>query len=246
MAHRPILARPIVAMGGGGFAGRTDPRHERSPLDDLILDLAVGRKGRIRPRICFLATATGDDPRVIGRFHAAFDHRAETTHLGLFDRTVADIEGLLLDQDVVYVGGGNTASLLAVWRTHGVDAALRRAHAAGVVLAGRSAGAICWFEAGTTDSWGPALGAVHGGLGLIPGSHSPHYDGEAQRRPTFQRLVAAGDLPDGWAADDGVALIFDGPTLVEAVTERDGARAYRVVRHGERALETPIPTRRLA
>lgn len=246
MTDRPTLARPIVAIGGGGFASRADPRREPAPLDGLVLDLARDRTiGGGPPRVCFIATATGDDARVIGRFHVAFHHRARTSHLGLFDRTVEDIEAFLLDQHAIYVGGGNTASLLAVWRAHGVDIALRRAHAAGVVLAGRSAGAICWFEAGTTDSWGPTLGVVDGGLGLVPGSCSPHYDGEVERRPTFHRLVGDGRLPDGYAADDGAALVFDGPAFVEAVSERPAALAYRVTRTGDGVTETPLPTRRL-
>ncbi len=245
MTTRSAIARPIVAIGGGGFGSVGEPRHEPSALDAFILDLARGRAGRERPRICYIGTATGDDDRAIGRFHAAFDHRAEATHLGLFDRRVVDIDAFLLDQDAVYVGGGNTVSLLAVWRAHGVDAALRRAHEAGVVLAGRSAGSICWFESGTTDSWGPLLGPVHGGLGLVAGSHSPHYDGEAERRPAYHRLIAAGILPDGLAADDGAALVFDGPRLVEVVSERDGALAYRVALVEGAVTETPLPVRRL-
>ena len=248
MTARSSIARPIVAMGGGGFDSAQDPRHEPSDLDGLVLRFAserVAARERARPRVCFIGTASGDDPRTIGRFHAAFDHRAEASHLGLFDRTVVDIEAFLLDQDAIYVGGGNTASLLAVWRAHGVDAALRAAHEAGVVLAGRSAGSICWFDAGTTDSYGPPLQAVQDGLGLIAGSHSPHYDGEAERRPTYHRLIADGTLPDGYAADDGTALVFDGPTLIEAVTERDGTSAYRVALEAGSVIETPIPTRRL-
>ena len=244
MRERPTIRRPIVAMGGGGFMSALDMR-TLTGLDRLVLDLARGRRGASRPRICFVATATGDEPQVIGRFLAAFGRDAEVTHLGLFDREVVDIDALLLDQDAIVVGGGNTASLLAVWHAHGVDAALRRAHGAGVVLAGRSAGSICWFESGTSDSYGPPLQAVHGGLGLIAGSHSPHYDGEAERRPTYHRLIADGDLPDGYAADDGAALVFDGGVLVEAVTERDGARAYRVERRDGAVAETALPTRRL-
>lgn len=244
MTTRPTIRRPIVAMGGGGFSGAADPRIPTG-LDRLVLELARER-GRRRPRICFVGTATGDDPRPIGRFHAAFDDRADAAHLGLFDRQVVDIEAFLLRQDAIYVGGGNTASLLAVWRAHGVDRALRRAHDAGVVLAGRSAGSICWFESGTTDSYGPPLQSVHGALGFIAGSHCPHYDGEPDRRPTYHRLVAGGILPGGHAADDGVALLFDGPDLVEAVSERDGATAYRVVPRDGGVEETPLATRRLS
>lgn len=245
-------------MGGGGFGSRLDPRRDPSPIDDLILDLArgrAGRDGRVRPRVCLIATATGDEPRLIGRFHAAFDDRADATHLGLFDRSVTDIDRFLRSRDAIYVSGGNTASLLAVWRAHGVDSALRHAHDDGVVLAGGSAGSICWFEAGTTDSYGPPLQAVTGGLGFIPGSHSPHYDGELERRPVYHRLIADGTLPGGLAADDGVALLFDGPDLVEVAAERDGAVAYRVERHqvaadardgaGDGVLETRLSARRL-
>jgi len=248
MRPRRSIARPIVALGGGGFAGRADPRRDPSALDALILDLArarAERAGRDRPRLAFIGTASGDDPRLIGKFHAAFDDHADVRHLGLFDRDVVDIEAFLTGQDGIYVGGGNTASLLAIWRAHGVDRALRAAHADGVVLAGRSAGSICWFESGTTDSWGPPLGAVTGGLGLIPGSHSPHYDGEAERRPTYHRLIAAGDLPGGHAVDDGVAVIFDGPELVEVVAEREGVAAYRVELVDGTVRETTLAARRL-
>ncbi len=231
-------------MGGGGFSDADDLRI-LTGIDRLVLDLARGRRGAARPNVCFIGTATGDAAGYIGRFHAAFDRHANATHLGLFSRTVADIDAFLQDQDGIYVGGGNTASLLAVWGAHGVDVGLRRAHDAGVVLAGISAGSICWFGSGTTDSYGPPLQAVHGGLGLIAGSHSPHYDGEAERRPTYHRLIADGDLPDGYAADDGAALVFDGGVLVEAVTERDGALAYKVERRDGIVVETTLPTRRL-
>ena len=243
MSDGRSLRRPIVAMGGGGCLAADDPR-QLTALDRLVLDLARARRGRERPRIAFVGTASGDAPEGAARFLAAFGDHAETVTLTLFERTVEDLGAFVLDLDGVYVGGGNTASLLAVWRAHGLDGVLHRAHGAGIVLAGMSAGAICWFESGTTDSYGPTLVAVHGGLGLVPGSHSPHYDGEPQRRPTYQRLIAAGELPDGLAADDGAALVFDGPTLVEAVAERPGARAYRVVRAaGGGAIEDPLPTR---
>jgi peptidase E len=237
-----VTHRWIVAMGGGGFGSAADPR-TLTAIDAFILALARERAGRDRPRFCYIGTATGDAAPNIGRFHAAFDGHAEATHLGLFDRTITDLEAYVRSQDAIFVGGGNTASLLAVWRAHGVDDALRRAHQDGVVLAGRSAGAICWFESGTTDSWGPTLGAVHGGLGLIRGSLSPHYDGEAERRPTYHRLVREGVLPPGLAADDGVALVHDGPDLVEVVSERDGAAGYRVELVDGTVVETRLAAR---
>jgi peptidase E len=235
----PRLRRPIMAIGGGSFGHGVD----RSPLDDHWLALARARRGRDRPRICFIGTATGDDPGLIESFHRVFGELADTSHLALFDRTVEALEPFLLDHDAVYVGGGNTASLLAVWRAHGVDRALVAAHDGGVVLAGRSAGSICWFEGGTTDSFGPALRGLTGALAFIPGSNSPHYDGEAQRRPLFQRLVGEGSLPPGIAVDDHAAAVFDGPRLVEVVASRAGPTAYRVERTAAGVVETSIPAR---
>jgi len=196
-------------------------------LDDFVLDLARSARGRDRPRVCFVPTASGDADGYVARFYEAFARRSEASHLALFNRTVVDLERFLLEQDVVYVGGGNTANLLAVWRTHGVDRLLARAWSEGTVLTGLSAGSICWFEGGTTDSFGP-LAALRGGLALLPGSHSPHYDSEPERRPTYHRLIADGSLPDGHAADDGAALVFRGTELVEVVASRPKARAYRV------------------
>ena len=161
-------------MGGGGFSMEPD----NPLLDDEILNLARASRGRRRPRICFIPTASGDSLAYVAEFYAAFARRTDADHLALFNRTVDDIEGLLLHQDVIYVGGGNTENMLAVWRVHGVDRALRRAWESGVVMAGLSAGSLCWFERGTTDSFGVGLAPLSGGLGLLPGSHAPHYDGE--------------------------------------------------------------------
>lgn len=235
-------ARTIVAMGGGGFSMEPD----NPLLDEHLLGLARIASGRERPRVCFVPTASGDSDGYIAGFYAAFARRSEASHLALFARTVVDVEAVLLDQDVVYVGGGNTANMLAIWRAHGVDRALRRAWESGVVMAGISAGALCWFQAGTTDSFGPDLAGLSDGLGFLPGSHSPHYDGEARRRPLYQRLVATGALPDGYAADDGAALVFRNTELAEVVASRPAARGYRVVRGpaGE-AIETELATRYL-
>jgi peptidase E len=241
MAATGVPRRTIVAMGGGGFSMEPD----NPLLDDHVLALARAQRGRERPRVCFIPTASGDSDAYLASFYAAFARRSEASHLGLFNRTIVDLESYLLNQDVVYVGGGNTANMLAIWRIHGLDRVLARAWEAGVVMAGLSAGSICWFESGTTDSFGP-LAAFSGGLGLLPGSHSPHYDGEPERRPTYRRLVGDGTLPDGYAADDGAALVFHGTELAEVVASRPEARAYRVDRTpaGD-ADETELPARYL-
>ena len=233
----------VVAMGGGGFS--MEP--ENPLLDDHILGLARAERARDRPRVCFLGTASGDAPTYIASFYAAFARRAEASHLELFIRTVDDIDGFIAEQDVIYVGGGNTENMLAIWRVHGVDHALRRAWQSGVVMAGLSAGSLCWFDTGTTDSFGKGLAALSGGLGFIAGSYAPHYDGEPTRRPHYRRLVAEGILPAGYAADDGVALVFRGTSLAEVVTARPDARAYRVERGGADgdAIETVLPARYL-
>ena len=230
------LVPRIVAMGGGGFSQEPD----NPLLDDYVLSLAGGS----RPRVCFLPTASGDDLAYVAGFFDAFSRRAEATWLPLFARRDADLRGLLMDQDVIYVGGGNTANMLAIWQAHGVDAILREAWLAGVVLAGLSAGAICWFRHGVTDSFGTDLTAMEGGLALLEGSFCPHYDSQALRRPRYHELVSAG-LPGGWGCDDGVALVFEGDALSEVVSSRPGAGAYRVDLVDGRATEVSVPVRYL-
>ena len=225
------MTRTIVAMGGAQLRPETyDPR-----MGSFVLSLAR----RERPRVCFVATASGDSPEYVANFYRAFagHHDCEPSDLGLFERTVADLRAFVLEQDVVYVGGGNTASLLAVWRTHGLDAVLREAWEAGVVLCGASAGMNCWFEASTTDSFDLArLAGLEDGLGLLPGSACPHYDGEEQRRPLYRRLIAEEGFPPGFAADDAAALVFEGASLREVVCTVAGSTAYRVEADGEVAL----------
>jgi peptidase E len=208
-----------------------------------VLSLA----GRERPRVCFVATASGDEPAYVTGFYRAFAARdCRPSDLGLFERRIADLRAHVLAQDVVYVGGGSTANLLAVWRVHGLDRVLREAWDAGVVLCGISAGMNCWFQSSVTDSFDVgALAPLHDGLGLLPGSACPHYDGEAQRRPTYRALVAGGELADGWAADDGAALVFSGTELEEVVASRPGAAAYRVARTGDGVDERRIEARLL-
>ena len=165
----------------------------------------------------------------------------EPAHLGLFRRTIGDLREFVLAQDVIYVGGGNTLNMLALWRLHGLDAVFREAWERGVILAGLSAGALCWFEEGVTDSLGPL--APIPALGLVSGSLCVHYDGEADRRPAFHALLAEGKLGAGYAADDGAALCFEGTALREIVTSRPAARAYRVEMGPEGVNEQVLPVR---
>jgi dipeptidase E len=212
--------RHIVALGGGGFSDARDA----TPLDRFVLSLSE----RPRPRVCFVPTASGDAASYIERFYAAFTPlECEPSHLSLFQPPHPSLPDDLASKDVVYVGGGSTANMLAVWRLHGVDGALRTVWERGVVLCGISAGSLCWFEGGITDSFGE-LRAITNGLGLLRGSNCPHYDVEPGRRPAFHRAIAAGELDGGYAADDGVALHFSGSEFVEALTERENAAAYRV------------------
>ncbi len=231
--------RRIVAMGGGGFSMEPE-----NPLLDLFV-LSLARSDR--PRVCFVPTASGDSITYVLNFYRAFSKLdCRPTDLQLFDRSVSDLSSFLLEQDVIYVGGGSTANLLVVWRRHGLDAILRRAWGEGVVLCGLSAGMNCWFQQSVTDSFDLGrLTPLHDGLGLLPGSACPHYDGEAQRRPTYEALVGSGELEGGWAADDGAALVFAGEDLVEVVASRPKAAAYRVTRDGDGIAEERLSPRYL-
>jgi len=225
------MSGQILAMGGGGFMSEPD-----SLLDRFLLSLADAG----RPRVCFVPTPSGDSDRAIAAFFEAFSARdCEPSCLRLFGMPHRPADQLAA-QDVIYVSGGNTANALALWRLHGVDEALRAAWARGAVLGGVSAGANCWFESCVTDSFGPALAALNDGLGVLPGSFCPHYDGEELRRPVYRELVDGG-FSAGYAADDGAALHFVGAELREAVSSRPGARGYRV----EAGSEMPIPARAL-
>jgi len=222
----------IIALGGGGFSMEPE-----NPALDLYV-LAHAR--RTNPSVCFLPTASGDADRYVAMFYAAFArYRCRPSHATFFART-PDLSTLLLAQDVIYVGGGNTKSMLATWREWGVPALLRRAWTSGTVLAGVSAGAICWFDAGVTDSWADALAALPC-LGFLSGTCCPHYDGEAERRPALHQLVTRRAVPAALALDDGAAAHFVGRKLSRVVTSRPDARAYRVSVRGRRIVETALP-----
>ena len=204
----------IVAAGGLGDdsgAGR-------------LIRFVLGLSGKERPRVCLVPTASSELPDFMIRFYSELSPYAECSHVSFFPWPREDLRDHVLSRDVIFISGGNTANMLAIWRVHGFDEILREAWEAGIVLAGSSAGMICWFD----------------GLGFVAGSACPHYDGEERRRPVYQELVAGG-FPAGVAADDGVGLHFVGTELKEAVSVLEGANAYRV----ESGRETTIEARQL-
>lgn len=214
----------ILACGGNG------------DLDRFVLGLASSP----RPRVCYLPTASGDDPAHIVRFYERFlPLPCEPYHVTLFGTPDRPAERVS-EADVVLVAGGSTANMLALWRVHEVDAALAEVWHRGAVLAGASAGANCWFEACVTDSFGLGLAPLADGLGLLTGSFCPHYDTEERRRPVYLDLVAGGVLPSGLACDDDAGALFEGTDLAEVVVSREGARAFRVTPDGEEALATRL------
>ncbi|GCE00361.1 peptidase E [Embleya hyalina] len=225
----------LVAMGGGGFSMNDGA----TALDRYVLDLT----GRPRPNVCFVPTASGDADSYVERFRGAFaSWDCSVDHLSLFKRTDAELADVLAESDVIYVGGGSTLNLLALWRLHGLDAALSaRAARRDLVVCGLSAGALCWFEGGITDSYGPRLRPLADGLGWARGSVCPHYDGEPGRRPAYHAAVAAGTLAPGYALDDGAAIhLVDGEPH-RFVAELPKARAYRIEAGPSGVRESELP-----
>lgn len=226
----------IIAMGGGGFS--MEP--ENPALDRYVL----GQSGKENPVVCFVPTATGDSLDYTKRFYDAYSKLpCQPRHLSLFKPPV-DLAAFVEECDVIYVGGGNTRNMLAIWREWGFDKLVRAAWERGTVLCGLSAGAICWFEQGHTDSAGPY--APMQCLGFLAGSCTPHYDGEPGRRPSVHEYLTSGKLISGYALDDGAALHFRGRELVAAVASRPRAQAYRVRAEQGEIIEERLEMRRLA
>ena len=239
----PVPQRSSPPPAACAAAARTDVAF--APLVFHAIELS-GVTGRA-PRLCHVGTAGGDQRWFQALLNDAGQAAGITvSQLSLFSMpNTDDMTGLLLEQDVVWVGGGSVANLLALWRLHGLDQSFRQVWEAGVVLSGVSAGSICWHVGGTTDSFGPDLRPVTNGLAFLPFSNGVHYDSEAQRRPLYQRLIADGTLPDGYATDDGTGLVYHGTELTETVTEIQGKGTYRVTREGRQAREERIEPRML-
>jgi peptidase E len=220
----------IVGLGG---AGPSDEETRR------LLAHVVRLAGKPSPKVCVVPTAVGDEAASVLRLYGLLPDDARVAHLPFFPWPPAELRRFALGHDVIFIGGGNTANALAIWRVHGFDEILREAWEAGIVLTGWSAGMICWFEAGVTDSFGPQLEGMRDGLRFLAGSACPHYDGEELRRPVYTRLVGEG-FPAGIAADDGVGVHFVGTELAEVVSVRDEGTAYRVEGDGESPLEARV------
>jgi dipeptidase E len=229
-----VIRRPprIVAIGGGGL----DPA--ATAVDRYVLELSE----RDRPRVCLLPTTGPNASEQIARFYDVFGGRGEPSHLSLDRASMPPdlIRRHLLAQDAVYAGGGGLLDVLTRWRAHGVDRVLREAWRRGVVLAGQSAGSLCWFEAAVTAAGGQPRPAR--GLGLIHASNSVHWSAAPRSRRTFIDCIAEG-MPAGWGVDDGAALVFEGTELTGAVAARPGVRAWRVERDGAEVVETPVLAR---
>ena len=223
--------RQIIALGGGGF----------SDGSSLAVDRYVLKQARSpTPRVAFVGTASGDADSYVARFYTAFSKlECRPTHLPFFRRTPA-LREFALAQDVIYVGGGNTRSMLAVWRDWGLPEVLREAWESGTLLAGISAGAICWFEQGVSDSGSASLGAIEC-LGLLPGSCCPHFDGEAERRPSYGRMLSDGTIGSGVGIDDAAAVHYVGTELDRVVCASPGSTAYRFDLEGGEVRETKLP-----
>lgn len=232
------MAGQILVSG----AGRALMEKRHDPLHAYTLSLT----GKDDPRVLFLGTATGDDPYYVLTFYETYHSGVcRPAHLRLFHITETDLPAFILAHDVIHVGGGNTANMLDVWRRQGVDKVLREAWEGGAVMTGGSAGAICWFEGGTTDSYGPELQPLHDGLGFLPGSLCPHYDAEG-RRPLYHEALLSGSLPAGYAMDNFAMLQFDGLSLVGAVASQEGQEAFTVRAEDGKVVEEPIAVKLLA
>ena len=230
-------AKQIIPIGGGGFY--------RDP-ENLELEKYVIRQcGAENARVCFIPTASGEPDHYVSSFYSAFLKLGCKPSVLTFFKRTPDLRSFLLNQDVIYVGGGNTKSLLAVWRDWGVIELLREAWQSGIVLTGVSAGAICWFEQGLTDSFSDGLRPLDC-LGFLPGSCCPHFDGEAQRRPSFHKLLASGEIAAGVAIEDWTGVHFIGSEIHKVITSKRGARAYTLRVVHASVQEVPLTAEVLA
>jgi len=224
------MKRQIIAIGGGGFG--------RNPGEGIIENYILNQSNAKNPNICFIPTATGDNEAYKNNYYATFTKlNCNPVHLDFFKRT-PDLENLINEQDIIFVGGGNTKSMLAVWKDWGLDLILYEAYKNGVVMSGVSAGAICWFEQGITDSWSEDL-KVMDCLGFIKGACCPHYDEEPQRKPSLDKFISEKALQSCYAIDGGCALhIEDEKELISVVFSKN-KNSFLVELKDSKVVEKP-------
>ena len=231
------MSEQWIVASSGGFVG-TGLWGVMRP--GRIFLRALELSGKDRPRVLFLLTASGDDPQYLAAMYSALaDTSCDVDHLAVFPQPNRPVDDAIAAADVIWVGGGSVANLLALWRLHGIDSALRSAWKSGTVLGGVSAGSICWHVGGPTDSFGATLRPVTDALGLLPYGNGVHYDSEEQRRPLLHELVRSGTLPTSYATDDRVAIVYRGTEPVEVVSDvpDSPAAAYRVRAQDGRVIE---------
>ncbi|MFL8938026.1 Type 1 glutamine amidotransferase-like domain-containing protein [Rossellomorea oryzaecorticis] len=225
--------KQLITLGGGGFS--------MEPENPLLDRYILAQSDKSDPKVCFVPTASGDSDSYTTRFYDFFEkENCQPSHFSLFKPPTRDLEGFLLEKDIIYVGGGNTKNLLVLWKEWGLIPIFKKALEQGIILAGISAGSICWFEKGVTDSYGDGLETLEC-LGFLKGSNCPHYDGEAERRPAYHRFIESGEVGEGIAANDGAAVHYIDGSIHKIVSSRPDAKAYRVYFDGkviEEELET--------
>lgn len=232
-----MSTRKILAMGGGGFS--------MEPGNQLLDNFFFSLTNKLRPNVCFIGTASGDAEGYVERFYDYMkDHDVNPSHLSLYRAPVGSLRDFVLSKDLLYVGGGNTRNLMVLWREWGLDKIIEEAYQSGVVLGGLSAGGLCWFEEGVTDSIPGKLSKLSC-MNILSGSFCPHYDGEADRRPAYHQLIKTGVLGAGYACDDSAAVYFENEQLVESVSSIPTAASYRIALEGGEVKEEKIATRYL-
>jgi len=226
------MKRQIIAIGGGGFG--------RNPGEGIIENYILNQSNAKNPNICFIPTATGDNEAYKNNYYATFTKlNCNPVHLDFFKRT-PDLENLINEQDIIFVGGGNTKSMLAVWKDWGLDSILHQAYKNGVVMSGVSAGAICWFEKGITDSWSEDL-KVMDCLGFVKGACCPHYDEEPQRRPSLKKFLSQKILESCYAVDGGCALHIQDEKKYGSIAFSKNKKSFHVEFKNDKVVENSFP-----
>tara|TARA_B100000945_G_scaffold296881_1_gene275517 strand:- start:446 stop:1141 length:696 start_codon:yes stop_codon:yes gene_type:complete len=227
------MKKQIIAIGGGGFG--------RTPGEGLIEKYILDQSEKDVPNICFIPTATGDNEAYKVNYYSTFSKLdCSPSHLDFFKRT-PDLKELILKQDVIFVGGGNTKSMLAVWKDWGLDLLLKEAYEEGVIMSGVSAGAICWFDQGITDSWAEDL-KVMDCLGFIEGACCPHYDEEPQRKPSLNKFITEKVLKSCYAVDGGCALHIEDEKEFKSVVFSENKNSFLVEMKDNKVAEKPYST----